>query len=193
MMTEEKEERRSKDKNVNRKGTGTLIEGLRSRGCFGREGERTCIGERGASVVDLVIANTELSEEIADVREEERTELDHFPLEVVVREKRVEEEDKKGRKEKSRVVRTTDWSKEGIESYHNRCKEWKVKEENVESIWEEINEAVRKEVKEVKVWRMRDRAWHGKEWKRELRKELRKLRKGRISREEFWGKRNKYK
>ena len=35
-----------------------------------------------------------------------------------------------------------------------------------------------------------------KEWterKRELRKELRKLRKGRISREEFWGKRKMYK
>ena len=38
---------------------------------------------------------------------------------------------------------------------------------------------------------MGDRKWHSKEWterKRELRKELRKLRKGRMSREEFWGK-----
>ena len=86
---------------------------------------------KGASVVDLVIANTEAFEEIADVREGERTESDHFPLEVVVGEKSIEEEDKEGRKEKSRVIRTTDWSKEGIESYHNRSREWKVEEEDV--------------------------------------------------------------
>ena len=63
------------------------------------ERESGHIGERGASVVDLVIANTEAFEEIADVREGERTESDHFPLEVVVGEKSIEEEDKEGRKE----------------------------------------------------------------------------------------------
>ena len=69
----------------------------------------------------------------------------------------------------------------------------------MESIWEalkkKVNEAVKKEVKEVKDWRRGDKAWHSKEWterKRELRKELRKLRKGRLSREEFWGKRKMY-
>ena len=50
MMTEEKEERRSKDKNMNRKGR-ILIEGLRDRGwfivngCFGREEEWTYINK----------------------------------------------------------------------------------------------------------------------------------------------------
>ena len=42
------------------------------------ERESGHIGERGASVVDLVIANTEAFKEIADAREGERTEPDHW-------------------------------------------------------------------------------------------------------------------
>lgn len=143
MMTEEiegREERRSKDKKINRE-RRLLIEGLRDRswfiinGCLGREGEWTCIGERGASVIDLVIANTESFEEIADVKEGERTESDHFPLEVMVGEEHADGEDENGRKVKSRTIRKMDWSKEGIESYHNRCRGWNAEGEDVEGIW----------------------------------------------------------
>ena len=74
-------------------------------------------------MIDLVNGNTELFEEMADVREGERTESDHFSLEAVVGEKRVKEEDKEGRTKKSRVIRTADWSKEWTERYHSRCKE----------------------------------------------------------------------
>ena len=42
------------------------------------ERESGHIGERGASVVDLVIVNTEAFKEIADAREGERTESDHW-------------------------------------------------------------------------------------------------------------------
>lgn len=51
-------------------------------GSFGNEGEWTYIGETKSSVINYVVGNDRAVKEIKRVREDNRTESDHTPMEV---------------------------------------------------------------------------------------------------------------
>lgn len=113
--------RRSKDKTINREGK-VLLNKLQEKGWMilndsgEKEGGWTYIGERETSVIDYAVVNEKAREEIETVIKGERTESDHVPIEVTLKE--VEEEDKE-KKIKIEVERSV-WIEEGIEQY-KRC------------------------------------------------------------------------
>jgi len=138
------------------------------------------IGEQGSSVIDYVVANEKAIEEVKKMEEGNRTESDHVPLEV-----ELEGASKKRtkRKEQEEVERSV-WTQEGIEQYHEKCEGWTCTKESSEEMWTEIKEKVKDSItkvrKKVIPWKLGRKEWHSKEWKkkkRELRKELRKLKK----------------
>ncbi|XP_011646839.1 cilia- and flagella-associated protein 251-like [Pogonomyrmex barbatus] len=60
---------------------------------------------------------------------------------------------------------------------------------------EKVKKSITKVKKKIALWKIERRTWHSKEWnkkKRELRKELGRLKRGKISREEFVQKRKEY-
>lgn len=147
----EEEIRRLKDKIINREGR-ILIDKIKERGwmilngSYGREGEWTYIGEIGLSVIDYVISNEKAMEEVIKVEEGNRTESDHVPVEVEL----------VGRIRKRRGIsdiiekERSLWSEEGIEYYHERCKDWICIQEKTEEIWRELQEKVKDSIKKVK-------------------------------------------
>ncbi|XP_025074790.1 uncharacterized protein LOC112552838 [Pogonomyrmex barbatus] len=190
------EVRKSKDKVINREGI-IMLNGLRERGWTILNGSGEEIGgwiyieESGASVIDYVITNVEAMEEIKNMKEGDRIESDHVPLEGADR--------KKERRSNTIEKVTSVWTEEGIQQYHEKCVGWKCEQTESGRIWKELKEKVKKSITKVKkkiaLWKIARRTWHNKEWnktKRELRKELGRLKKGKISREEFVQKRKEY-
>lgn len=193
--------RKSKDKVVNRKGR-ILINKIEERGwmilngSFNKEGGWTYIGEVGASIVDYVIANDKAEEMIEKVGEGDRTESDHIPLEVELEGPDIQIERKTDRK----VVEKNDWEEEGREKYRKCCEGWTCEQKENEKIWQELKLKVKSSItkckKKIGIWKLGNREWHSKEWKREkryLRTMLRKMKKGKISREDYVKKRKDYK
>jgi len=195
-----KEIRRSRDKVMNREGR-IMVNKLKERGwmilngSFDKEGEWTYIGEQGLSVIDYVVTNDKAIEEVKKVKEGNRIESDHAPLEVEL-EGAIKKKTK--RKEQMEVERSV-WTQEGIEQYHEKCEGWSCTKESSEEMWTEIKKKVENSITKVKKklipWKLGRKEWHNKEWKekkRELRRELRKLKKDKIQREEYVEKRKKY-
>jgi len=135
-------------------------------GSWGKQGEWTYIGERGSSVIDYVVANEKVREEIKRMKEGDRTESDHVPLEVELEgtSRRVLE-----RKDSVEVERTV-WTREGVEHYHEECEGWTCLSENNEKMWTEMKNKVKKSImknkKKVIPWRLGRKEWHSKEWKK---------------------------
>lgn len=149
-----------------------------------------------ASVIDYVIANDLAREEIEKITEGIRTESDHAPLEVKVY--GLIEMERKEQKKTIEIERS-DWTEEGIKSYHEKCEGWKCTQSNTENLWREIEGKVKKAITKYKrkviTWRLGRRVWYNKEWKdkkRELRKKLRYLKKGKIERKEYIERRREY-
>lgn len=196
----EEEKRRSKDKVINGEGR-VMLNKIRERGwmilngSFEKEGGWTYIGELGTSVIDYVVSNEKAIEEVKKVKEGNRTESDHVPMEV-----ELEGKEKRKRKEDNMVkVERSIWSEEGVEYYHGKCKGWGCKKTENGEIWKELEEKVRDSIMKVEKriipWKLGKKEWHSKVWKtkkRELRKELRKLKKGIIDRGEYVEKRKEY-
>lgn len=117
--------RNSKDKVVYKEGR-ILINKIEERGwqilngSFDKEGGWTYIGEAGASVVDYVIVNEKAEENIRWMNESDRTDTDYV-LKVEVEGPEVQAGK---RKEKTKVVKRSDWSEEGITIYRVSCEKW---------------------------------------------------------------------
>ena len=70
-----------------------------------------------------MIGNDGACEEIKRVKEGNRIESDHIPLEVELRGPQIME--KKDRKETEVEIERSDWTEEGIKSYQEKSKEWR--------------------------------------------------------------------
>lgn len=204
-IRDEKDEinrRRSRDKVINKEGREMLAR-IEEKGWAimnGSKGEEselwTYVGGKGASVIDYVVANERAGEDIQGVRIGDRTESDHLPIEVTIQGPTVggREEDE----EKEAVVKC-DWSQEGIEFYRKEIEGWRHNETGKEALWQEIRNKINKSTKKIKVKKGRGlgkKRWFNAEWKerkRSLRKELRKWRKGKLSREEYVKEKKEYK
>ncbi|XP_070162472.1 golgin subfamily A member 6-like protein 22 [Polyergus mexicanus] len=198
---EEEELRRSKDKVVNKEGR-IMINKIKERGwmilngSYEKEGEWTYIEEMGPSVIDYVVMNEKAIEEVKKIEEGNRTESDHIPVEG-----ELEGIERRNRKRSDRIeIERSVWTEEGIEYYHEKCEGWTCTQTKNGEIWREIenkvNNSILKIRKKIIPWKIGRREWHSKEWrekKRELRKELRRMKKGKINREEYIGKRREYK
>lgn len=105
------------DKKINKKGK-LIINGLKERGWIilngSYEEERgwTFIGRAGTSVIDHVVINVKAWEEIKKVKEGNRTESEHIPLEV-----KMEGPVKRGKREERREIERSVWTEEGIKQY----------------------------------------------------------------------------
>ena len=100
--------RRSKDKVVNREGR-ILLNKLAEKGWKILNGSNgsggwTYIAKTGESVIDYAVANTEAEEEIQMVKEGEREESDHFPIEVKIKEPNLNIEAKQKREDEVRTL-----------------------------------------------------------------------------------------
>lgn len=194
----------SKDKVVNREGR-ILVKELEERGWSiingnkGEKGEYTYVGPKGATVIDYIVANQEALDEIKGMVIGQRVESDHWPLELEIYGKIKENKKKEIRKEYE-TVEKREWTEENIKNYQENCKNWESKEETIEKIWLEIKEKIQEAIPKIQrkryKWRMGKRPWHDQKWKekkRDVRKILRKWRKGNCNREEYTEKRKEYK
>lgn len=194
--------RKSKDKEVNRE-RRILINKIEERGwmilksSFNKEGGWTYIGEVGVSIVDYVIANEKAEEIIKKVDEGDRTESDHVPMEVKLEGPVIQTKKKKDR---IKVVEKSDWGEKEREKYRKCCEGWTCEQKENESIWQELKLKVKSSItkckKKIGIWKLGKKEWHSKEWKREkryLRTMLRRMEKGKISREDYVKKRRDYK
>lgn len=76
------------------------------------------------------------------VKEGERTESDHVPLEVELeKQKIIVRKQEKMEKEVGR----SNWTEEGIESYRRKCEGWTCTQIENENIWKELREKVQKQ------------------------------------------------
>lgn len=138
-------------------------------------------------------------EEVLEVVEGERTESDHIPIEVKIEGPEREKVSGWDGGGEERIVKRSDWSAGGVDLYHRNCEGWRVEGKEVEDIWKEIRDkvdkSIKRETKKVRGWALGERMWHKAEWrrrKRELRKEMRRFRGGKINREEFVKKRKEH-
>lgn len=70
------------------------------------------------------------------------------------------------------------WTEEGIEHYHEECKDWKYTQTEIGKIWEEMRNKVKYSIMKIKMKvisrKLGKMEWHSKEWKekkREMKKE----------------------
>ena len=142
------------------------------------------MGEVGRSTIDYVITNEKAAEEIRVLKEGDRTESDHLPLEV-----QIEGPELRGSEQKQwvKVIERSDWTEEGIGHYHLKSEGWFSTEEGNDGAWNELKNKVKESIKKNKLkitpWRLGKREWHSKEWKRrkrELRRVLRNWKKGKV-------------
>lgn len=196
----EEEKRRSKDKVINKEGR-VMLSKIRERdwtilnGSYEKVGEWTYIGERGTLVIDYIVTNEKAIEEVKKVIEGNRTESDHVPLEMELE----REESKKRRKKDIIIKERSVWSEEGVEHYHKSCEGWLCTQTQNGEIWRHLEEKVRNSMMKIKrkiiSWKLGRRGWHSKEWKKkkkDLRRELRRMKKRKTSKEMYVKKRKEY-
>ncbi|XP_025997477.2 golgin subfamily A member 6-like protein 6 [Solenopsis invicta] len=199
---ERSEIRRSIDKVSNREGR-ILLNKIEERGwtilngSFDEERRWTYIGGSDMLVIDYIIGNDRAAGEVKSMKEGDRTESDHIPLEAEVIGAQTKK--KKGGN-KTKEIEKSVWSEEGIENYRENCKDWASTRNETEDIWMEIRDKVKQSItkqrKKIKLWKIGERKWYNREWKekkRELRKMLRNLKKGRIDRKDYIARRKEYK
>ncbi|XP_024878641.1 trichohyalin-like [Temnothorax curvispinosus] len=171
--------RKSKDKKINKEGR-KLLEFIEERGCMilnggtkgDEEGEYTYTGGRGETVIDYIIGDEEVREKVERLEVGERIDSDHHPLILWVR-------GSSKRREKLSAIEGKRDLQEEIEEGTRKIR--RVIEEN-----EDKNE--RMTIKNKRGW------WDEEctESKREVRKELRKWRKGKGEAERYRERRKEY-
>lgn len=146
-------------------------------------------------MIDYVITNVNAWEEVTEIEEGNRTESDHIPLEVTIEGPEIVQ----GERKEVIIRKESIWTEEGVEHYHERCKGWVCTLKDNNQIWRDIKDKVKesllKKEKKIIPWKIGRRRWHSTEWskkKRELRRELKKLKKGKITKEEYVNKRKDY-
>jgi len=197
---EEKEEgkriRKSKDKTQNIEGR-RLVSFLEEKGwgiyngCIkgDEEGEFTFTGGRGNSVIDYLIGEEETRDHM---RIGERVESDHQPLEIRIKGERGGKGGRRGEKRGDKKWRRGIWNEEVRKGFVEKLGEWEEVEKGLEEDWRgmerKIKEALEEGERIGKEKEKRRLGWRDRECeekKREVRRELRKWRKGRGSGEGY--------
>lgn len=86
---------------------------------------------------------------------------------------------KKARHKKEDIVKRerSVWTEEGIERYHEECKDWKYTQTEIGKIWEELRNKVKSSIMKIKkkvvTWKLGRKEWHSREWKEKKRAEKR--------------------
>jgi len=197
--------RKSKDKKLNKEGR-ELVNFIQGRGWMifngnikgDEEGEFTYTGGKGETVIDYVIRERELKEEIKKMEIGDKVESDHHPIIVWIKGKVEREERRETRGERPKGIGT--WNEEEGRKFRERVGGL---ESGRGSVEEEIDKAsirikqALKEVNESTKWKGRKgRGWWDEESrrkKREVRKELRKWRKGKGEGESYRSRKKEYK
>jgi len=204
------EERKSKDKVVNKEGK-QLLELIEDRGWIilngnkegDEEGEWTFEGkgQRVAnSVIDLGVVNWAAWEKVDRFEVGVRIESDHQPVMVRIGEVR---ETEGGTKAEESEIKYQDWSEEGENEYRKRLERVEWNSKGVEEGWEELEEVVRKAT-QYKVMKKSKKVGWKPWWDRECRESKRAAQKAKRKfkkaegeeierkRREFYRKRKEY-
>ncbi|XP_044595842.1 uncharacterized protein LOC123272891 [Cotesia glomerata] len=195
--------RKSKDKVINKEGK-ELCRFIEERGwailngCIegDEEGEWTFVGERGCSVIDVVMSDERNRDKILELKVEDRTESDHLPVsvKVIAKGSREEKKDRETRQGTGREL----WTKEGIENFQEGLKDEETTRGSVEEEWESLKGKIKKAIKKSlkKGIRVRGNSgWWDEECrieKSKLGKALRKLKGGKMIREDYIKEKKQY-
>ncbi|CAD6227960.1 GSCOCG00012027001-RA-CDS, partial [Cotesia congregata] len=112
------------------------------------EGTWTFIGERGCSVIDLVLIDERGRDKIKGLKIEERTDSDHLPVVVEVETwgKRIKDAGRKSVKVSGRGV----WSDEGIKKFQQEFGEGETSGNVAEEIWGDLKGRIKSALTESK-------------------------------------------
>ncbi|XP_024891322.1 trichohyalin-like, partial [Temnothorax curvispinosus] len=195
--------RKSKDKKINKEGR-KLLEFIEERGCMilnggtkgDEEGEYTYTGGRGETVIDYIIGDEEVREKVERLEVGERIDSDHHPLILWVKGSSKRRQRRRGTE---KMRRRGVWNDEGKTQFREKLGAIGGKRD----LQEEIEEGTRKirrvieenEDKNERVTIKNKRGWWDEECtesKREVRKELRKWRKGKEEAERYRERRKEY-
>lgn len=94
-----------------------------------------------------MIVNEKAEENIIELKEGDRTESDHVPLELEIEGPGIEGI---GQGRKKRIIEKSMWTQEEIENYRARCEGWACGQEENEEIWKEIKEKVKNSITKIK-------------------------------------------
>ncbi|XP_071568793.1 uncharacterized protein [Temnothorax nylanderi] len=195
--------RKSKDKKVNKEGR-TLIEFVEERGWMilnggmkgDEEGEYTYTGRKGKTVIDYILGDEDIREKVERLEVGEKVDSDHHPLMLWIRGNAGK---KQRRKEEERIRRRGIWNEEGRKQFSERLGKIGGNgelqdeiEEGMSKIGKALEENEKEKGKGVSESR---RGWWDaecKERKRDVRRELRKWRKGNGDAERYRGGRREY-
>jgi len=162
------------------------------------EGEYTYTGGKGETVIDYVIGEREVKEEIKKMEIGDRVESDHHPIIVWSKGKVVREERREMRGERPKRIGI--WNEE--EGRKFRLKVGRLEsgrgtvEEEIEKASIRIKQALKEGNESIKWKGRKGRGWWNEESrmkKREVRKELRKWRKGKGEGESYKCNKKEYK
>lgn len=153
------------------------------------EGNRTCIGGRGELVIDYVLAEEEVTEEVARLEIGDRVDSDHHP--VVVWMKGGEYERRGRGRMKGRVCRGI-WDEERREAFKEVLRRVELAEGSLQEVIKELGQRIKNTLERLEEKRKGEKKerkeWWNKECemkKRKIRKALRKWRKGRRGGQEY--------
>ncbi|CAD6223128.1 GSCOCG00005406001-RA-CDS, partial [Cotesia congregata] len=161
------------------------------------EGEWTFVGERGCSVIDLVLIDERSRDRIMELRIEERTDSDHLTIVV-----KVEVQGKRSREGyKERINRTGRgvWTQEGRSNFQEEFGNAGVQVGNLDEDWRRLKERIRGAIRESEKTRVKSRgvsSWWDeecREGKGKLRRSLQSFRKKKIPKEEYFLEKKTYK
>lgn len=120
-------------------------------------------GEVRTSMIDYVITNLKACEEVIEVEEGNKTESDHVSLEVTLEGPDMVQE---GRRE-AIIKRKCIWTEEGVDHYHENCKEWVCTQDKNNLMQRDIKDKVKKSIlkkeKRFTPWKIRKREWRSTE------------------------------
>ena len=201
---EEQTRRMSKDSKVDKEGRKLIEligecgwEMLNGRMVGDEEGEYTYVGARGSTVIDYILVDREAKDRIEKMRVIDKVESDHFP---VVAEVRSEGREVNVRR-RGREIRGV-WDEEGRELFR-RVLEGEIEEKYEQEVNEEwdrmrskIKDAMGKTERERRKGKKVERGWWDEECegvKRQVRRELRRWRKGLEDRSKYIGLKREYK
>lgn len=168
---EEKGTRRNTKDSVCNKDGKILLEMVEERGWDilngntegDEEGEYTFVGVVGSTVIDYVLINTEARNEIKRLKIEDRVELDHLPLTVEMYRRRLIKKKKKEEKWRQKRI----WTEEGVTRFKEELENVSFDKieinEMIEELIEKVDNAVVKEKKIIKSWKLGQSKWWDKE------------------------------
>ncbi|EZA60891.1 hypothetical protein X777_13093 [Ooceraea biroi] len=158
--------------------------------CKGDEvGEYTFTGERGCTVIDYVMGDSEVRERIAEMKIGDKIDSDHQPIEVMIKGTGMKRRGERGLEKCWRGV----WNEKGRREFKECIDTIEMREREIREDWREMEERFKEamETAERKIVRSRKK---GDEWwdeeckkkKREVRRELRLMRRAAIVMGQVW-------